>query len=383
MDCLYVDAELSKEKEEEEDAQPRQLHHRLLPHLQPPPTSAPSLFKLSTSATTLHQRLRVYVNGPIIVGAGPSGLATAACLQLLHLPFLLLEKESCIACLWRERTYDRLKLHLPKAFCSLPFMPFPAHFPDYPTRDQFLAYLDAYCRHFHLRPRFGQCVESATFDPATGLWHVSIMGAEFEYLCRWVVVATGENAVPHLPELPGREAFKGNVVHSICYKNGEGLRGKEVLVVGCGNSGMEVCLDLCEHGAKPFMVVRSGVHVLPRDMFGVSTFRAAMALSKWLPLKMVDMILVFLAERMFGGTQKYGLRRPEIGPLELKSKTGKTPVLDVGAMPMIKSRNIKIMAEIDTLTTNGAKFVDGKELEFHSVILARGYKSNFSSWLKR
>ncbi|XP_031475487.1 indole-3-pyruvate monooxygenase YUCCA1-like [Nymphaea colorata] len=330
----------------------------------------------------LRRRLRVYVKGPIIVGAGPAGLATAACLRHRGLPSLLLEKEDSIASLWRHHTYDRLKLHLPKRFCHLPFMPFPSDFPTYPSRDQFLCYLDAYARRFSLRPRFRQRVESAFFDVAAGLWRVAVMGGQLEYLCRWLVVATGENAEPAVPDLAGLEAYGGRVVHSSCYRNGGGLQQKNVLVVGCGNSGMEVCLDLCEHGAKPYMVVRSGVHVLPRDMFGISTFGVATGLLRWLPLRVVDLILVFLAERLVGDTQKFGLRRPHMGPMELKNKTGKTPVLDAGAISMIKNGKIKVVPEIDSLTCDGAKFVDGKEVEFHSIILATGYKTNFSSWLK-
>ncbi|CAN6462963.1 unnamed protein product [Victoria cruziana] len=328
------------------------------------------------------QRLHVYVNGPIIVGAGPSGLATAACLRHRGLPSLILEKEDSIASLWRHHTYDRLKLHLPKRFCHLPLMPFPSAFPIYPSKDQFLSYLDAYARRFNLRPRFRQRVESASFDATAGLWRVVVAGGQLEYLCRWLVVATGENAEPAVPDLAGRDAYRGTLVHSSGYRNGEGLQQKNVLVVGCGNSGMEVCLDLCEHGAKPYMVVRSGVHVLPRDMLGVSTFGLAMGLLRWLPLRVVDLILVFLAEKLVGDIEKFGLRRPNTGPMELKIRTGKTPVLDGGAASMIKSGKIKVMPEIDSLTCNGAKFVDGEEVEFHSIILATGYKTNFSSWLK-
>lgn len=80
-----------------------------------------------------------------------------------------------------------------------------------------------------------------------------------EYVSPWLVVATGENAEPVMPKLKGREEFKGSVLHSSEYKSGKEYKGKRVLVVGCGNSGMDLCLDLCEHGAIPFMSVRSGV----------------------------------------------------------------------------------------------------------------------------
>lgn len=80
-----------------------------------------------------------------------------------------------------------------------------------------------------------------------------------EFVSAWVVVATGENAEIVVPEVKGREGFKGGLMHSSEYKSGREYKGKKVLVVGCGNSGMEMCLDLCEHGALPFMSVRGGV----------------------------------------------------------------------------------------------------------------------------
>lgn len=89
-------------------------------------------------------------------------------------------------------------------------------------------------------------------------------------------------------------------------------------------------------------VMQLKVHVLPREMFGVTTFGIAMALLKWLPLRVVDKLILFMANLTLGNTDKLGLRRPKTGPLELKNATGKTPVLDTGALSLIKSGNIKV-----------------------------------------
>jgi indole-3-pyruvate monooxygenase len=84
------------------------------------------------------------------------------------------------------------------------------------------------------------------------------------------------------------------------------------------------------------------VHVLPREMFWSSTFGIAMKLLKWFPIKLVDRLLLLVARMVLGDTEKYGLKRPKLGPLEIKNITGKSPVLDVGAWSLIKSGNIKV-----------------------------------------
>ncbi|KAL2556899.1 putative indole-3-pyruvate monooxygenase YUCCA8 [Forsythia ovata] len=332
----------------------------------------------------------VWVNGPVIVGAGPSGLAVAAGLKEHGVPFVVLEKADCIASLWKIRTYDRLKLHLPKHFCQLPEFPFPENYPEYPTKKQFIDYLESYAKKFDINPQFNECVESAKYDEACRLWRVKTVstnggaytGSEVEYLCQWLVVATGENAEPVVPEIEGLREFKGEVLHACDYKSGESFRGKKVVVVGCGNSGMEVCLDLCNYDAKPSMVVRSSVHVLPRELLGKSTFELAMLMLKWLPLWLVDKVLLVLAWMILGNIEKYGLKRPSVGPLELKNTQGNTPVLDIGAIEKIRSREIQVVPGIKKFSSSVVELVNGEKLEIDSVILATGYRSNVLYWLQ-
>ncbi|TKY74690.1 indole-3-pyruvate monooxygenase YUCCA4 [Spatholobus suberectus] len=322
----------------------------------------------------------VWVHGPIIVGAGPSGLAVAACLSQHGVPYVILERSDCITSLWQHRTYDRLKLHLPKHFCELPLMPFPDDFPKYPSKNQFISYVDSYASRFSIRPRFNQSVQSAEFDPTSEFWVVRTR--DFQYISPWLVVATGENAEPVIPSIAGMDKFHGPILHTSVYKSGSQYKNQRVLVIGCGNSGMEVSLDLCRHNAFPHMVARNTVHVLPREMFGFSTFGIAMALLKWLPIKLVDKLILGVARFMLGDTARYGVRRPKTGPIELKLVTGKTPVLDVGQVAQIRSGNIKVMEGVKEITRHGAKFMDGQEKEFSTIILATGYKSNVPTWLK-
>lgn len=324
----------------------------------------------------------VYVNGPVIVGAGPSGLAAAACLKEKGVASLVLERSNCIASLWQLKTYDRLRLHLPKQFCELPLMSFPDDFPTYPTKQQFIKYLELYAMTFDILPLFNQTVVCANYDRNLGLWRVKTE-TTIEYVSRWLIVATGENAEAVVPGIEGMGEFGGSIMHTSLYKSGEIFRRKKVLVVGCGNSGMEVCLDLCNHDASPSLVVRDTVHVLPREMLGKSTFGLSMWLLKWLPMRLVDRFLLITSRLLLGDTARLGLDRPEIGPLELKNLSGKTPVLDVGTLAKIKSGDIKVCPGIKRLLKHHTvEFMNGQTEEFDAIILATGYKSNVPSWLK-
>ncbi|RDX86217.1 putative indole-3-pyruvate monooxygenase YUCCA8, partial [Mucuna pruriens] len=370
-----------------------------------------NLFRLVDCEDKFSKRC-IWVNGPVIVGAGPSGLATAACLKQQGVPFMVLERAECIASLWQKRTYDRLKLHLPKQFCQLPNLPFPQDFPEYPTKKQFIHYLQSYARHFEINPRFNETVHSARYDQTSGLWRVKT--TEFEYICRWLVVATGENAECVVPDIEGLSEFKGHVIHACQYKSGESFKGKKVLVVGAGNSGMELSLDLCNHSASPSMVLRSSVivvtcpsllgeinndlesellngvvlflvgqvHVLPREVFGKSTFELAVLMMQWLPVWVVDKILLILAWLVLGNIEKFGLKRPSEGPLELKNTKGKTPVLDIGTLKKIRSGDIKVVPGIKRFANGFVELVNGEKQDVDAVLLATGYRSNVPSWLQ-
>ncbi|KAJ6288475.1 hypothetical protein OIU76_024463 [Salix suchowensis] len=322
----------------------------------------------------------VWIPGPVIIGAGPSGLAVAACLKERGVPFLMLEKESCVGSLWSLKTYNRLQLHLPKETCKLPHMPFPPEVPAYPTKKQFISYLEAYAKHFAIEPMFRQEVQSAIYDARMGFWRVQ--ANESEFLCRWFIVATGENAEPVLPSIEGISDFKGSLIHTSRYKDGADFEGQKVLVVGCGNSGMEISLDLCNNDAQVSLAVRDKLHILPREILGRSTFCISTWLLNWFPVKLVDRFLLVCSQVILGDTHKMGIRRPKIGPLEQKKSTGKTPVLDVGAFSKIKSGKIKVVCGVQRFTANGAEFVDGQVENFDSVILATGYRNNVASWLK-
>ncbi|RLM58471.1 putative indole-3-pyruvate monooxygenase YUCCA11 [Panicum miliaceum] len=317
----------------------------------------------------------------LIVGAGPAGLAAAACLGRRSVPYVVVEREGCSASLWRRRAYDRLKLHLAKEFCALPHAPFPDGAPTYVPKREFVAYLDAYAQRFGIEPRYRTSVESAAYDEGAGRWVVTARdtaaGTEVRYAARFLVVATGENAVGSVPEIPGMESFPGEAVHSSAYRSGGRYAGQRVLVVGCGNSGMEIAYDIATHGADTSIVVRSPVHIMTKGLIRLGT-----TLAQHVPVTIVDCLIVNIANFIFGDLSRHGIVRPKPGPLVLKSKTGRSSVIDVGTVGLIKKGIIKVFGGITKIVGNKVEFEDGKEGSFDAIVFATGYKTTVNLWLK-
>src|SRR5882724_11136661 len=166
----------------------------------------------------------------LVIGAGPAGLAAAACLRHEGMAHVVLEREASIGSAW-HRHYDRLHLHTTKAYSGLPMMPWPKGTPRYPSREQVAQYLQAYAAAHHITPRLGVTVHAV--KRAGERFRVeSSAGAMAP---RIVVIATGYNGVPKLPSVPGLDTFRGTAIHAGVYKNASPYQGKRTLVVGCGN----------------------------------------------------------------------------------------------------------------------------------------------------
>lgn len=195
------------------------------------------------------------------MGAGPAGLAASACLNKLNISNIVLEREDCYASLWKKKSYDRLKVHLAKEFCQLPHMAFPKDTPKNVPKKGFINYLENYVSHFRINPKCNRCVVSGNYDEEQGAWGIvaiNTSSTNYEvYFGKFLVVATGENSESFIPEIPGLDRFEGEKLHSNNYNNGKYYKGKKVLVVGCGNSGVEIAYDLSNWGANTSTVENS------------------------------------------------------------------------------------------------------------------------------
>lgn len=310
-----------------------------------------------------------------VIGAGPAGLAVAACLRKAGVDFIVLEKEELVGAAW-HRHYKRLHLHTIKRLSSLPFRSFDRSYPRYVPRAEVIRYLESYAAHFDIKPRFGETVRSVRRD--ANAWIVESGSNSFH--AESVVIASGMNTDPVMPDFSGRENFKGRALHSAEYVDSAPFRHQRVLVVGMGNTGAEIALDLAEGGAEPTIAVRNGVHIVPRDLFGIPIQVVATAASA-MPSRANDTLIPFILDLALGDLTKFGIKRPKQGIFEQVAKSHRIPVLDVGTAKKISEGAIKVMPGISTITDDGVVFTNGEKRLFDAIIFATGYRPSHRSFL--
>ena len=304
----------------------------------------------------------------IIIGAGPAGLACAATMRAAGLNAAVLEKAGTVGSAWRQH-YDRLHLHTDRNHSGLPGLPMPRDYPTYPSRAQVIDYLDAYAAHFEIRPVFNTEVSRIEQDGAR--WRVETNGEAMS--APVVIVATGIAHAPYRPSWPGMDRFGGGILHSRDYRNPAAFAGKRVLVVGFGNSGGEIALDLAEADVDVTLAVRGPVQVIPRDLLGVPIL-SWVILYRHLPARLVDAVNAPVLRLAVGDFEKLGLRRAAKGPRRIVEEDGHVPLIDIGTLARIRDGSIGIRGGIDRMTADGVVFADGRRETFGAVILATGFR---------
>lgn len=312
----------------------------------------------------------------LIIGAGPAGLAVAGRLRKLGLPFEILEASDKIAQSWHNH-YDRLCLHTVKQLSHLPHLPFPHHYPTYVTRQQLVEYLESYARHFEINPKFNQSVIS--IEKMEGNWEILTQSGE-QYLSKNVVVATGVNRVPVFPDWQGLDQFEGKIIHSREYKNAQPFIGQRTLVIGMGNTGAEIALDLSEHNVPVWLSVRSPVVIVPRDFLGNPVQLTARKLEK-LPWGLGDWIGTLVRKITYGDLSKYGIPISNMPPAKQLRETGKTPVIDLGTVEHIKKNKIKTVGDIQSFHKKSITFTHDTILDIDSVIVCTGYQPQIGDFI--
>lgn len=310
----------------------------------------------------------VETTSTLIVGAGPAGLATAACLARRGVDAIVLEKGPTVAPAWHNH-YERLHLHTPRGASELPFRRMPRSYPRYPSRDQVADYLADYAEEEQLDIRLGSQVTPAKRKDSQ--WIIRTTSGD-EYSAANLVVATGLNNVPSLPSYPNQGSYQGLVFHSAEYLNGSHLGDMDVLVVGFGNSAGEIALDLTEHGANTQISVRSPTLAVPLNVLGLPVTTVATWLSLF-PPRLGDLLSRPLLALLIGDISKVGLPQSDIGPLELIATEERIPLVDVGTLEALREGRLTPRPGIDEFTPTGVRFSDGSSDDFGAVVFGTGY----------
>jgi cation diffusion facilitator CzcD-associated flavoprotein CzcO len=299
----------------------------------------------------------------IVIGAGPAGLATSRELRHRGIDHVVLERGTAVGHAWRS-LYDSLRLHTGKHMSALPGMAFPAATPLFPSRSDFVDYLERYALTFRLPVQTATAVTRV--EPVGEGWRVTT--AHGELSARALVVATGILSNPYLPDIPGRGSFRGTLMHSVAYRRPDPFRDRRVLVIGLGNSAGEIGSELARSGARVTLSIRSGAAVLPRQMFGIPIQYFSL-LTSWLPKRSQRALLNLNGTAMQLLRGKPVLPRPPFDPCR------NVPLIGFELVEAIREGHVQARGSVTALTPDGARFADGSEEPFDDVILATGFRA--------
>lgn len=275
----------------------------------------------------------------VIIGAGQAGLAMARQLQRQGLDALILEAGERPGGNWRHY-YDSLKLFSPAGYSALPDLPFPGDARRYPRRDEVVAYLEGYAAHFGLAIRFNTRIERVSREGQGFRLHSSD-GRDF--VCEALVVAAGAFNQPYTPAIAGLQAFAGRVLHSRDYRNPQGLEGQRVVVVGAGNSAVQIAHELSPV-ARVTLASREPVRFDPQRLLGLD-------IHVWLRWSGLDRARWFKARN--------------------------SPVLDDGTYRRaLREGRIAQRPMFQRITPDGVVWADGEHEAVDTLLFATGFQPN-------
>ncbi|MFC5800778.1 flavin-containing monooxygenase [Streptomyces formicae] len=316
-----------------------------------------------------HRAMDLTDDRPVyVIGGGPGGLAAAAALRERGVRAVVLEKSESVGASWRGH-YDRLHLHTTRRLSGLPGLPMPRRFGRWVARDDVIRYLEKYAEFHELELVTG--VEVARIEPEGADWVLHASGGR-RLTGRAVVVATGFNHTPRLPDWPGRDRYTGELLHASAYRDASPYAGKDVLVVGVGNTGAEIAVDLVEGGAERVrLAVRTVPHIVRRSTAGWPAQRTGILVRR-LPVRLVDRAGDLMGRIAVPDLSAQGLPRPDTG-LYSRVRQGAIPVQDVGLIDAIRSGRVEVVAAVESFDDSKVVLADGSHLTPDAVVAATGY----------
>ncbi|WP_435612225.1 flavin-containing monooxygenase [Streptomyces sp. bgisy159] len=305
-----------------------------------------------------------------VIGGGPGGLAAAYALRARGIRAVVLEKSDRVGASWR-RHYDRLHLHTTRRLSALPGLPMPRRFGRWVSRDNVVRYLEKYAEYHDLEIVTGVEVSRVDRAPDGTGWLLHATGGR-ELTGAAVVVATGYNHTPRLPDWPGADTYGGELLHASAYRNGTPYAGRDVLVVGVGNTGAEIAVDLAESGASRVrLAVRTAPHIVRRSTAGWAAQYSGVLVRR-LPVRLVDRLARPVA-KLTPDLTAYGLPRPDTG-LYSRVLQGAVPVQDVGLIDAVRKGKVEVVAAVEGFEDDKVLLADGTRISPDAVIAATGYE---------
>jgi len=314
-----------------------------------------------------------------IIGAGCSGFTTAKRLKDISVDYDCFEASDDVGGNWYFKNPNGMSacyssLHIDTSKWRLAFedFPVPQDWPDFPHHSQLLQYFKDYVDHFNLRETitFNTSVETARRN-AAGLWEVSISSGETR-VYDVLFVCNGHHWSPRMPDYPGQ--FDGPVLHSHAYNDPfdpVDMRGKNVVVVGMGNSAMDIASELAQRPLARSLTVsaRRGVWVLPKYMNGRPADKAAMP--PWFPRKLGLSMARKAIKKSLGAMEDYGLPKPDHEPLEGHPSVSGEFLTRAGC------GDIRFKPAIKALEGKQIRFVDDTVIDADVLVCATGYDMKF------
>ena len=303
-----------------------------------------------------------------MIGAGAAGLGVAVELQRRGVDdVMVLERAGAVASSWRGR-YDGLRLNTVRRLSGLPREPIPAGAGTWPSREAFTSYLEDIARRKRLDVRLGVAVER--IDRGDGHW--TLLTSSGSMPARFVVVATGYDRVPRVPDWPGRDSFTGELLHGSEFRNPDPYRGRDVLVVGAGNTGTEIATRLVDSAAGVRVSFRTPVNIMPPKFLGVpATLLARM--NENAPAPLVDRGGFLMQRLAWGDLSPYGMPRSPYGVATELRVRGLGATLDRGFVAALKAGRLKLVSALERFDGPDVVLADGERIQPQVVIAATGY----------
>lgn len=315
--------------------------------------------------------------GVCIIGGGSSGIATGKALKEKGIGFEIFEKGSQLGGMWRYENDNGVSsayrsLHIDTSVGNLAYsdFPFPPDSPDFLPHWEVLNYLEAYADRFGVREHVTFRTEITRVTPADGGWEVRFGDGSARHYAN-VVVANGHLWKPRMPDFPGH--FDGDVIHSHHYRTAEPYRDRNVLVVGLGNSAVDIAADVARQARSTHLSTRRSAWIMPKYIMGIPTDRWSAFLTRKLrlPTPLARAVLGRLKVLAVGRQERFGVPRPE-HPIWREHAT-----ISQDLLPYVGHGRIRMRPNVARLDGGGVEFSDGTLSPFDAIIYATGYDTEF------